>query len=458
MKLILSVFSACFLAGCGVGLVRPDPVGVIASSTGVVDAVSFRVDGAPVDEPFSPDGTLDMAGVLRLALATDPRLQSSLGQFRQALADADQAWLLPNPLLNLAFRYPQTGGSPVVEVGLVANLAQALQTPWRGGAAEKRVWAAAAETLDQALGIVADVERTYVDAQAADRGVQILDEQREALGRLVDVARARLEIGEGTRIDAMTFQARLARILVDLAERRLARTAARLKLARLIGNPSGDTGWRLEPWTVPDPAGLSEGRWVERALAEHPQIEVREWELAALGEELGLARFAPFAGTQFGGSAEREEGSWGVGPALSSVLPIFDFGGPRREKARAELIEARHRLTLARREVVEGIRRAYTTFAAARDNLALVREELLPAEEERFARIEEAYVVGEMSATDLYVAQQGLLDAQVKVVELERLLGNAHADLARAAGGVAAGPESSENGPAASESNVNLSE
>lgn len=440
-KSAVALCLVCLLGGCGAGLERPDPLGDIAASTGFSDAVQFRVDGSPVDLPSASQATLTFPESIRRALGTDPRLQAALSRFRQALADADQARLLPNPVLDLAMRYPESGGSPLVEVGVVADIARVFQKPWRAGAAEKRLRVAAAEAVSQALDVVTDVEKTYADAQAADRVVEILGEQRTALERLVQVSRDRLEAGEGTRADVTTIQARRADILVQLAERRLEGTVARLRLARLIGSPSSDPDWRLEPWTAPDPSGLSEEAWIEAALSAHPQIEARRWELAALRDERVLARFAPFTEVDVGASAEREEGSWGVGPALGSILPIFDFGSARRAKARAVLAEARHQLTLAERGVIEDVRRSYATFSAARKNLKLARENLLPAQKERYDRIRDAYLAGEVDATDLYLAEQDLRTAQIKVIELERSLSAAFADLERAAGGAARRPE-----------------
>ena len=94
------------------------------------------------------------------AMRHDPGLQAALARVRAALAEADQARLLPNPVLSVALRFPEAGaGKPVIEAGLAADLLSVLQQPGRIKAADHRLRAASAEALTTALDLLFEVIR-----------------------------------------------------------------------------------------------------------------------------------------------------------------------------------------------------------------------------------------------------------------------------------------------------------
>ncbi|MFT3685625.1 MAG: hypothetical protein QM783_11975 [Phycisphaerales bacterium] len=114
---------------------RTDPgaEGAAARALGLSVPIEFRTygaDGGPLDEPSAaPGGTLTLSEALRRAVTTDPALQAALARVRIAMADADQARLLPNPVLSVAVRFGD--GKPQIEATLVQEFVQALQLPTR---------------------------------------------------------------------------------------------------------------------------------------------------------------------------------------------------------------------------------------------------------------------------------------------------------------------------------------
>jgi hypothetical protein len=106
-----------------------------SQAAGLYKAIAFRVDAVPSDESGDPE-TLTMEEAVRLAVTTDPGIQASLARVRIALADAKQSRLLPNPILNLAFRFPQGGAAPVFEASLAQDLISILRIPRQSSAAE----------------------------------------------------------------------------------------------------------------------------------------------------------------------------------------------------------------------------------------------------------------------------------------------------------------------------------
>lgn len=116
-------------------------------------------------------------------------------------------------------------------------------------------------------------------------------------------------------------------------------------------------------------------------------------------------------------------------------MPVFDNGSARKARVTAEQLEARHELTLARRKVVEDVRVAYQTMVASNANLARVRDELIPLQQQRRALAEDAYRAGQSDVTALFLAEQDLRLTQAKAIEIEKQAATAFVRLQRAVGG-----------------------
>jgi outer membrane protein TolC len=432
--LAAAALAAC-AAGCASTDLPPDVTDQIAQATGNPEPVKLEVDGAPLDVDAAPGEVLGLEEALRRAMAHGPELQEALARVRAAQADVLQAKLLPNPVLRVVLRFPESGGSPEIQAELAAEVISLLKRPGQISAAESRLRATAASAVSTALDIVAEVQARYAAVQALDEHLRILEERLGIVERLAQLARDRLDLGEGTRLDVLTFETRRTELQAEITDRQLEDTEERLVLARLLGQPSGGTGWRLAAWESGGRADLPESRWVALALEMRPEVQAQKYQLEALGVDLSVAKFAPFTEVHAGAEGERTDGDWAVGPSLSTPVPLFDFGQARRERARAAVIEARHKLTGARRQVVEEVRRAHAALTASRENLQRVRGQLIPAAELRYAQAEAQFRAGQTDVTALLLAEEELHSARNRLVQVERRNAEALFRLERAVGG-----------------------
>jgi len=420
-------------SGCATSLPNHATEQRVSEVTGVPSAVEFRTEGGPLDEAEITGSSLSLAQALQRALRCDPALQASLARVRVAIAEAEQARLWPNPILSVVLRWPDGAGKPNIEAGLAADLLSILQTPGRTRAADNRLRQAAAESLVVALDLVANVRETYATAQALDLQLPVLEQRREIIGKLLGVARGRLDAGEGTRSDLTVLDAQRVELEVEIAEIERQGQDTRLQLARLIGRPSGLTDWNLDPWTDAG-AAVDEARWVQAGIEHRPEIQERLWELAALGDDLRLARWAMLESASVGVDAQRNE-VWEIGPSASAPLPLFDIGQAKRAKISAQTLEARHRLTQTRRQIVEEVRRSHASLSGSSRNEKRVETELIPIQERRRAEAEALYRAGESDTTSLFLAEHELRASQSKLIELRQQTAIAAIRLERAVGG-----------------------
>lgn len=419
------------LAGCRSS--RPDPATeeAIVAATGLGVPLVFRTEDAPLDEPDGDAADLTLADAVGRAVTTDPGLQTALARVRIAMADADQARLLPNPVLNFVLRWGP--GKPQIEVSLAQDLVQILRIPRQSSAADNRLRQGAADAVTVALDTVAEVQERYAGVQALDALIPLLEERQALLRRLTETARARLQAGEGTRLDVTTLDAQRVELEVEIDAAKLEQREERLRLARQIGEPSSVAVWTLEPWSAPAIGSERESRWVETALTSRPEVQAVAWELAALGDDYALARLLPWEGAGAGLEVQRDD-DWFAGPSVSTPIPIFDMGQARRARVTAEQIEARHTLMLAKRKVVEEVRVAFQTLSASRANLDRIRNELIPLQQQRRQLTEDVYLA-ERDITPLLLAEQDLRTARARSIDVERQVAVALLRLQRAVGG-----------------------
>ena len=406
---------------------------VAGAAAGLSEAITFHVEGSPNDEEGDP-GTLTFAEAVRLSVSTDPAIQAALARVRIALADSKQARLLPNPILNLVIRFPEGGGQPIVEASIAQDLVSILRIPRRSSLADHRLRQASAAAVGITIDAVAQVQERYVSVQALEQLLPVFEQRRALVGKAVELAKARLAVGEGIREDVAVLNTQRVELEVDIAETTQELRDERLRLARLIGRPSGGAAWKLEPWVPPTLTDIAEGAWIDAGLGSRPEIQERCWALAALGDDLALARLLPLDGAGAGLQAQHD-GPWQTGPEVSVPIPIFDMGQARSERVTAEQIEARHELVLAKRQVIEDVRRSWESLAHTRENLRRVRQELVPLLEQRRSLADASFRAGQSDATALLLAEQDLRAAQARAVELDRKAAIAAIRLQRSVGG-----------------------
>jgi outer membrane protein TolC len=447
----LAVFAAhmFMLTGCAPSLAPHPDLGVEATkATGISDAIAFHGPEDAVSETAGLSNVLSIQEAVRAAIQADPNIRAALARVRASEADCDQAMLLPNPILNIAFKAPTVSGKAKVEMSLTEDLLSILQRPGRIEAADNRLRVTSAEALATILDLIAEVQERYSAVQSLDALMPVLEERHKLVERLMKLAQDRLKQGEGTRLDVTILNAQRLELEVEIAEKKAERRNERFALGRLLGNASNKANVKLAPWTQPLRARTSELSWMLAAMEHRPEINARRWELAALGVEVRLSRFAPFDGSDVGVTSEYDQ-LWYVGPTITTPVPLFDWGQARRAKAQALRDEARHNFIRVRRQVVEEVLKAYATFDAALSATALVRDELLPAQEARRSQTEAAYIAGLTDITALILAEQDLHATRTKLIELEQKSSTAQTRLERAVGGAGVASAIAEVAPGA---------
>ena len=257
------------IGGCASSLPDLQPERMVADAAALDSAITLRDGREPLDVADPLPTPLTRAAASELAVRNSPEVQAALADVRASLADAKQARLLSNPVLDLNVRFG--GTDEVVEAGLSQPLIDLLTRPARSRVADARLRASAQRAVLEAIDVLRETRRAYADAVAAEAQLDVLDRQADLLDQLLDVAEARRQGGEASGLDVAGFRARQAALDTRAIGVRAQRRAARLTLARLIGGPSGDTDFDLDPAGDPQPLAAEE-QYLLTALAARPEV------------------------------------------------------------------------------------------------------------------------------------------------------------------------------------------
>ena len=354
--------------------------------------------------------TLTAETATRIALVNNRDLQATFAQVGIATADAVQAATPRNPVLDAAMKLPTEGGGVNLDFGVAFEFIDLLFLPARRRAAEAEAEATRLRVTAEVLALAARASNSFVAAQAATRDAALTAEALIVAQAEADAAKILRDAGNipAGRLAAAAERLVQARLAASDAQGR--RIAARERLNLVMG--VRDDTWRLDDAIPSPPADDGLDGLERRALDASLDVAAARQDLVALGERNGLARRL-IADGEISGLAERNEGAWEVGPSIAVPLPLFDLGGARSARAKAQVQQAEDRHAAAQVRVLSAARAARAGLERARADVAASRDQALPAGREALRQATLDYNAMQTGVFDL-------LDARAAAIDTER--------------------------------------
>ncbi|HTD04967.1 efflux transporter outer membrane subunit [Undibacterium sp.] len=285
--------------------------------------------------------------------------------------------------------------------------------------------ASAADLASAKLSAQGELAINYFSLRLADAQKALLADTIVAYRRSMDITQNRYNAGVATKSDVLQAQTQLANTQAD--EIGLTRQRAQLEhaIAVLVGKAPGDFTLAPAEWkvTIPDvPVGIP-----SVLLQRRPDIAAAERRVAAANEQIGIAQSAFFPSLKlnasYGYGASRvadlfstSANVWSLG--LSAAQTLFDAGATR---ARVDAAKAAYQQTVANyRQTV------LTAFQGVEDQLAATRvlakqQELRRQASAAADQVEQQavnrYRQGQISYTDVVIAQATALNARSALVQ-----------------------------------------
>ena len=393
---------------------------------------------------------LDREAAIRIALATNRRLQASYDQLGIAASEIASATVLPPTRVDVEVKLASGGAE--VEVDVIQDVLALVQVPQRRGIAQAELAAARARAVAATVELVARVEAAYIDLVAA---AQELELRQTAF----DAANASAVLAERIRAAGNISELDLARELDqrELARIDLGRAQVDLELRREAMNEVLGLSGNATHWTVagrlPDPPELAprlDG--LERdSVAASLALEATRADAEAAAGRVGLARvraWLPELG--LGVSGDHRDGTTDVGPAISVGIPLFDQQQGPRARAHAELSRARNEAIATAVELRARARAARERVLGAHAEARHLQTVVLPLRQRILDEAVKQYNAMNVSTFELLTARRELVEAGRRYIDAVRRYWRAEAAArALARGGMAGGGDADEPSRAA---------
>jgi cobalt-zinc-cadmium efflux system outer membrane protein len=372
---------------------------------------------------------MDVNEAVQVALLNNPELQATYEDLSIAQADLVGAGLLKNPVFDGEFKFA-SGEGPAIELAVVSDFLDVLYIP-----ARKRIAGAAFEQAKVRVAgrVVEFANRTRWAFYAAQASAQLLELRRaalEATAASYDLARRLHEAGNINDLTHASEQASYEQAKLDLAEAELRAVEDREAFTTLLGLdvPTATLAGRLADLPTVEPAtdGLE-----RRALGRNLRVAAARAQIESSAQALGLSRsMGLFPDAEAGVAAEREDGEWAIGPAVSLPIPLFNQGQPAVSQAAAELRRARHEHASLAIRIRSAVRVATARVAVARQRAEQFRNVLLPLRSEITRQTQLHYNGMFIGAFDLIRAKQEEVETGAQYVQALRdyWLARAHLD------------------------------
>jgi outer membrane protein TolC len=343
-----------------------------ARSDSDADTVRGRVKEL-LGKPLGP------SEAVQVALLNNPGLQASYAEVGIAEADLVQASRWRGP--TLSFGRLRRGDETEIERGVFFDVLGLLTIPLSTRASESRLQATQNRAAAEGLRIALETRKAWFEAVAAQETAKYMLQVKASAEASAELARRMAAVGNFPKLAQAREQAFYAETTAQLARAQHNATAARERLARLMGLWGEDLGFQL-PARLPElPKAAREGGDLEaQAIAQRLDVQGARRDAESVARSLGLTKVTRFVNLLEVGvlsnseTGEPRQRGWEV----ELGLPIFDFGGARVARAERLYMQAANRTVEAAIAARSEVRETYSAYRTSFDVAKHYRDEIVP--------------------------------------------------------------------------------
>lgn len=316
---------------------------------------------------------------VQIALLNNPGLQASYAEVGIAEADLVQASRWRGP--TFSFGRLRRGDETEIERGVFFDVLGLLTIPLSTRASESRLQATQNRAAAEGLRIALETRKAWFEAVAAQETAKYMLQVKASAEASAELARRMAAVGNFPKLAQAREQAFYAETTAQLARAQHNATAARERLARLMGLWGEDLGFQL-PERLPElPKAVREGGDLEaQAVAQRLDVQGARRDAESVARSLGLTKVTRFVNLLEVGvlsnseTGEPRQRGWEV----ELGLPIFDFGGARVARAERLYMQAANRTIETAVTARSEVREAYSAYRTSFDVAKHYRDEIVP--------------------------------------------------------------------------------
>ncbi|BET27503.1 outer membrane efflux protein [Limnobacter thiooxidans] len=326
---------------------------------------------------------LSQPAAVELMLTHSPQFQTVLAESWAQAALAAQGGRIHNPV----FAFERLRIRDELELGrlLSFGLLDLLSFPARQGIARTQIDRAQLQLTGNVVDQVTQVRQAWVDAVAAQQAHTYAQQVFESAQTSAELARRMQEVGNFTRLQRARQHSFYADAAVNLAATRHKATSSREALVRMLGLSSEQAAQLKLPERLPDlPEAPKAPSEVAKRGEDRLDVRMAKQGFEASVKSQGLGNIASFldieAGVRYDTDFENDTGerSNKKGYEIELALPIFDWGGMKRDAMNANTLAAANRLEATLRNAQSTLRESYSAYRTTYDIARHYRDEILP--------------------------------------------------------------------------------
>lgn len=313
-------------------------------------------------------------------------------------------------------------------------------------AAGARLEATEAGRREVLLTVVAEVAKTYFELRRNQEQAVALRRNIDLQKEVVELSRAQLDSGTGTRLDLERALAQLSALEARLPPVLAGEAGAAYRLAVLTSQQPAEVYREFsEPEALPAPPDLVPVGLPGEMLKRRPDVARAERQLAAATAEVGvnvaalyprfsLTGLAGWQGQSFTELFDAESGTWAIGGGIR--WPVFQAGRLRSAvdaaEANREIVYQQYQMTIL--EAVAEAEGALTRYARAFESRNKL-EDSLAHQQEAVQLARDAFDAGVVSFFEVLEVQRRLADTEQRLASSRAEVLLALAALNKALGG-----------------------
>lgn len=383
-----------------------------------------RGTGAASAEPVQGmlSKALTVNDAVQIALLNNRSLQAEFENIGIAQADLQQAGRMKNPRLDANIR-PALVSGPATTAGLdlAVNFLDLIFIPLRKKVAAARFDAAKARVTVEVLRFAGKTQRAFYKHQAAVQMLELRKSVVQATDASAYAAEQQRKAGNIAKLDLNRERDQNDQAKLDLSEAEGILTETREALNELMGLWGADAAvWKIAGRLTDLPAQEADLNDFEKRAIEHSaELESSRRTTDALAREYKVTNISSILSSAEAGisSAREDDKVWHVGPSLSLELPIFDQGGARKEKARAEIRKAIEEHAALAVSLRARVRTASARLTKTREQGIFLRDQVLPRRAEILDETQKEYNGMQIGVFQLLQAKRDQIDAGRQYIE-----------------------------------------
>ncbi|MDL5054131.1 TolC family protein [Oscillatoria laete-virens NRMC-F 0139] len=359
---------------------------------------------------------------VQIALLNNRGLQAEFENIGIARADLMQAGRLKNPRLEAAYTPPVSSGpAATASLDLAQRFLDLIMMPLRKKVAAAQFEAIKAQTTASVLRLASQTKRAFYAAQAAEQILEMRKSVVDATDASAYAAEKLRAAGNITKLDLNRERDQNDQARLDLAQAEASVIESRENLNEHMGLWGTDASiWKIGKHLPEVPATeIDVTDFEKRAIDQSIELEASRRGVEALLRERRVANITPALDSmELGVSAEREDDTiWHVGPSVSLEIPIFDQGGARRAKVRAEVRQALEKHAALAVNIRANVRATIGRLTKGREQAIFLRDQVLPRRQEIVDETQKQYNVMQIGVFQLLQAKRDQIDAGRQYIE-----------------------------------------